>query len=65
METVELKRCPFCGADAFIHYPTHNTVAVLCGKWGCGATISVGDARRIDEVIDRWNRRADDERNNE
>lgn len=56
----ELKPCPFCGGKAIIHYPAHNTVAVLCSRWKCGATVSMCDARNIDKVIERWNRRADD-----
>lgn len=62
MERTELKSCPFCGAEAIIHYPAHNTVAVLCSKWKCGATIQMCDVRNIEKVIERWNRRADNGR---
>ena len=61
MKEPKLKPCPFCGGDAIIYYPAHNTVAVLCSRWKCGAMISIGDARRIDEVAERWNRRQSDE----
>ena len=60
MEHNELKPCPFCGGEAIIHYPFHNTFAVLCSKWKCGATITMCDTRNIDKVIERWNRRAND-----
>lgn len=55
----ELKPCPFCGGEAIIHHPTYHTVAVICSRWECGATVSICDARNIDEVVERWNRRAD------
>lgn len=64
MSQTELKPCPFCGGEAIIHYPRHNEVAVLCSRWKCGATISTYGARRKDEVIELWNRRADDEQRN-
>lgn len=57
----ELKPCPFCGGKAIVYYPTHNTVAILCSTWKCGAMISMCDARNIDKVAERWNRRANDE----
>lgn len=57
MNEIELKPCPFCGGEAIIYYPSHNTVGVLCSRWKCGAIISMCGARNLDKVAERWNRR--------
>ena len=56
----ELKPCPFCGGTAIINYPAHNIAEVLCSRWSCRASISMGGERSLDKVIERWNRRAED-----
>ena len=66
METVELKRCPFCGikdrAKLLTETPyyeyQHNRGrrAVVCTLCGCSIF-----GRNQEEAIERWNRRADDE----
>lgn len=68
METVELKRCPFCGIKDRVKLLTetpyyeyqHNRGrrAVVCTLCGCSIF-----GRNQEEAIERWNRRADDERN--
>lgn len=55
----KLKPCPFCGGEAIIHYPMHNTVAILCSRWKCGATISMCDTRNIEKVVEHWNTRTE------
>ncbi|MEE0968722.1 MAG: Lar family restriction alleviation protein [Clostridia bacterium] len=67
METVELKRCPFCGIKDRVKLLTetpyyeyqHNRGrrAVVCTLCGCSIF-----GRNQEEAIERWNRRADDER---
>ena len=60
---IELKLCPFCGEKARLF--VSNGVRVLCTK--CGATTRIlVDSERIEtnaveDVINAWNRRADDE----
>lgn len=66
METVELKRCPFCGIKDRVKLLTetpyyeyqHNRGrrAVVCTLCGCSIF-----GRNQEEAIERWNRRADDE----
>ena len=67
METVEIKRCPFCGIKDRVKLLTetpyyeyqHNRGrrAVVCTLCGCSIF-----GRNQEEAIERWNRRADDER---
>ena len=58
METVELKRCPFCGGEAI--FPKNGiSTFVICTK--CGATSCWCTSKA--EAAELWNRRADDERN--
>jgi hypothetical protein len=67
METVELKRCPFCGIKDRVKLLTetpyyeyqHNRGrrAVVCTLCGCSIF-----GRNQEEAIERWNRRAYDDR---
>jgi Lar family restriction alleviation protein len=63
METVELKRCPFCGNTPRIEFNKVNQKSILYGVL-CDDehhTASVGYFESVDEAIENWNRRADDE----
>ena len=62
--TEELKRCPFCGADAAVifnsgqftdKHGTHKLWTVCCGVCGAGYEGLLMDYER---VIKQWNRRA-------
>ena len=61
METVELKRCPFCNGEARRYYGNHDMHGVVCEK--CGAK-QYGYANQA-SATKAWNRRVEDERNNE
>ena len=56
---IELERCPFCGADAYISehgfFGLENTYGVKCG--GCGAQTSQFYSSREDAAR-AWDRRA-------
>lgn len=82
METVELKRCPFCNGEAVFGtkrdgewYQEWYAIACLdCGaeiedsrKFMCDRLDKNYDEEKIieHELSEKWNRRTDDERNNE
>lgn len=69
----ELKPCPFCGTDMMyvrfvtLKYMKPTIKAIVCSR--CGASMSA-DANALDNpsetalqdyIIEKWNRRADDE----
>lgn len=66
METVELKRCPFCGGDDITVYDfdPFDGYQGDCRRWFarcrfCGAAI---ERKSKEEAVNAWNRRVDDER---
>lgn len=76
METVELKRCPFCGNEARLMYEIERIGIGIYEKeylvkcTYCEATGSKygmihkdKEEERLQLAINAWNRRADDERN--
>ena len=66
MSEIKLKPCPFCGGEAVIH--VGEGVCAICKECGC-RTINLVDGNShgkpcggaIHRVIDKWNRRADNE----
>lgn len=62
MEKTELKPCPFCGSDSLRKQITAWPRYITCN--GCGAEQRSGliDDEGIDDVIRKWNRRANDEK---
>ena len=66
MSEIKLKPCPFCGGEAVIH--VGDGVCVICKECEC-RTISLVDVNlqgkpcggAIYRVIEKWNRRADNE----
>ena len=76
METVELKRCPFCGFEAKlmkdveqvgfgVYDRKYFVKCTYCEATGSkyGILYDVTEEERIDLAIKAWNRRAKDERN--
>lgn len=77
METVELKRCPFCGGKAEVYeYEAERAIydketlgfvdidrntVYGVGCPQCGCIIS--DKKSEKQAVEYWNRRAEDERN--
>ena len=75
METVELKRCPFCGQEARLteyveqvgfgmYDRNHFVTCTYCRSTGrkYGILDGKNEEERIDLAIRAWNRRADDDR---
>ena len=68
MKTVELKRCPFCGALGRVRDMTiQEQGTVVNGNFykmcGCPNYCVEMFGFTEKEAIEKWNRRADDERN--
>ena len=53
---MELKPCPFCGGEAFVHKFTIDGISVMCRV--CHA--QTGHQTKEVHAIEAWNRRADD-----
>ena len=61
METVELKRCPFCNGEAKFEKYANVVWKVKCTQCPCDmGRLWFKDKRKAKQA---WNRRADDERN--
>ncbi len=64
MEHNELKSCPFCGGKAEINFQplyTGKAVRVRCTECGSSSRfVSISKERATNDVIDMWNRRAND-----
>ena len=56
---MELKPCPFCGADAHMWHWNYG-VAIECKEYDPGTHQVCIKARRVDDAIEAWNRRAND-----
>ena len=68
MSDLKLKPCPFCGGEAFLNViPPHKHHFVNLPDYEGGATVectgcAVGMMMRtVEEVVEAWNRRAQDE----
>ena len=59
-DTVELKPCPFCGAEAHM-WKWNYGVAIECKEWNADTHQVCIKARREEDAIEAWNRRANDE----
>lgn len=61
----ELKRCPFCGAEADVHYFAHDDseCTVMCSNPNCRASVSARSSGSMTTAYNRarklWNRRAE------
>ena len=56
----ELKKCPFCGADAFL-WEWNGGTAIQCEKFNGDSHLVQIRGKNRAEVIELWNRRAEDE----
>lgn len=62
----KLKRCPFCGAEAYVipqvfgiqwHEDVRYSISCMGNSKGCGWTFFLCETKQ--EAIDAWNRRAE------
>lgn len=61
---IELKPCPFCGGVAEIHRQYRNNIEIgskiICID--CLAVMYQAEALSVEENIEAWNRRADEQK---
>ena len=62
MENRELKKCPFCGCKVKPEQNYIQQISVKCDGCGVKVFFVVNDValRNIEDVINAWNRRAND-----
>ena len=58
---VKLKKCPFCGAEAFV-WETNHRVFIECSKYSANWHLIRVTGRTMEEAVEAWNRRADNDK---
>ena len=56
----ELKRCPFCGGEAF-EWRTNHRVFIQCSNYNANSHLVEVRATTREEAVELWNRRYVDE----
>ena len=59
-KTLDLKPCPFCGANAYIWSWNYGT-AIQCSKFNAKSHLVQVTGNTICETIERWNERKESE----
>ena len=55
----DLKPCPFCGSEDLVVHNEINGAFIVCNA--CCISFDYGEATCVEDCIEAWNRRANDE----
>lgn len=57
---VKLKKCPFCGGEAFV-WRTNHRFFIQCSNYNANSHLVQLRGRTMEEATEAWNRRCDNE----